>query len=236
MDIGYIRVSTAEQNTDRQDIALRFCSRLYKEKVSGKNAKRPQLQLMLSEVKEGDVVWITELSRLGRSNIDLCQIAGQLRDKGVALRSLKENIDLTSATGVFTFQIFSAMAEFERAIIKERQAEGIAAAQRKIALGEKRAWGRPATVEIPEEYFLRVESGEITSYQACREIGLPDTCMSTFYRRYKTWKKQRDLRAELLQKEVDRRREEAAEEMRKVEAEEAKKRAQFVISESVVED
>lgn len=230
MDIGYVRVSTLEQNTDRQDIALKFCGRIYKEKMSGKDKNRPQLTRMLEDVRKGDIVWVTELSRLGRSNIDLCEIARVLKDKGVGLRSLKESIDLTSATGIFTFQIFSAMAEFERSLLKERQAEGIAAAQKRIALGEREGWGRKAEIQIPDELFLAYERGEITQAKAARQVGLKYP--GGFGKRYAVWKAANERKAALLAQERERRNKEAAEEIRKQEIREARAAVALSVAES----
>lgn len=227
MDIGYIRVSTLEQNTDRQDIALKFCGRVYREKMSGKDKNRPQLKRMLDDVRSGDIVWVTELSRLGRSNIDLCEIARILKDKGVGLRSLKESIDLTSATGVFTFQIFSAMAEFERALLKERQAEGIAAAQKRIALGEREGWGRPAEMEIPDELYLTFERGEITQAQAARQVGFKYP--GSFGKRYRVWKEANARRAEVIGQQREQKMKEAKEAERKMEIQAARAAANFAL-------
>lgn len=185
MNIGYIRVSTVEQNTARQEAQLGFCDRLYVEKASGKNAARPRLQEMLSSVSDGDVIWITELSRLGRSNVDLLNIAEQLRAKGVALKSLKENIDLSNAAGVLTFQIFSAMAEFERSMIRERQAEGIAQQLELVKKGERKAWGRSIKYEIPDEVFRAFSDGSISLSSVLEEYHIS---RSAFYKRYSKWR------------------------------------------------
>ena len=184
MNIAYIRVSTTEQNTDRQEMALQeICEKFYIEKVSGKDTNRPALQEMLENVKEGDVVYITELSRLGRSMIDLYNIAKQLKEKNVELRSLKENISITdnSPTSKFTFGIFGLMAEFERDLIRERQREGI-----KIAIEKGKPYGRPKKLhdeydEIMELYY----SGEITRVEAIERVGCSNPMFSLIAKEYK---------------------------------------------------
>ena len=139
MRVGYIRVSTTHQNTDRQEDSLEKMNveKLFIEKASGKDRNRPQLKAMLEFVQPGDVVVVHELSRMARSVIDLYDIAKELRDKGVELESLKEDIDLASATGRLTFGLLAVMAQFERDLLLERQKEGIAAAK---ARGKR--WGR----------------------------------------------------------------------------------------------
>ena len=104
----------------------------YIDKVSGKNIKdRPELQKMMDYVREGDAVVIVEsIYRFGRSLQDLLTLINQLNEKGVQFRSIKEgDIDTTTPTGKLVFSIFASLAEFERSVIKERQAEGIAIAK-----------------------------------------------------------------------------------------------------------
>lgn len=132
MNVGYVRVSTTEQNTDRQKMILEKYNieKIFEEKKSGKNTNRPKLEEMRNFVREGDVVFITDLSRLARSLADLLEITQEFQNKGVQLVSAKENIDTTSATGRLVFHLIGAIAEFERDLIHERQADGIASAKR----------------------------------------------------------------------------------------------------------
>ena len=132
MNVGYVRVSTTEQNTDRQKMILEKygIEKIFEEKKSGKNTNRPKLEEMRNFVREGDVVFITDLSRLARSLADLLEITQEFQNKGVQLVSAKENIDTTSATGRLVFHLIGAIAEFERDLIHERQADGIASAKR----------------------------------------------------------------------------------------------------------
>lgn len=131
-NIAYVRVSTVEQNEARQIEALEKHSidKWFTEKVSGKNTKRPQLQKMLEFVREGDTIYIHDLSRLARSTKDLLDIVEQLQAKGVHLVSNKENIDTNTPTGKLMLTMIGAIAEFERANMLERQREGIAIAKK----------------------------------------------------------------------------------------------------------
>ena len=119
MRVGYIRVSTTHQNTDRQEDSLEQMNveKLFIEKASGKDRKRPQLKALMEFVQPGDTVVVHELSRMARSVVDLYDIAKELNDKGVSLESLKEDIDLTSATGKLTFGIMAVMAQFESCLL-----------------------------------------------------------------------------------------------------------------------
>lgn len=133
MNIAYIRVSTTAQNDDRQYAAMEKLNieKYFSEKVSGKNADRPELQAMLDFVREGDTVYIHDFSRLARSTKDLLDITNRLESKGVALKSIKENLDTSTPTGKLMLTMIGAINEFELATIHERQKEGIAIAREK---------------------------------------------------------------------------------------------------------
>ncbi|QNK86402.1 recombinase family protein [Sporosarcina sp. resist] len=133
---GYIRVSSESQNIDRQQKSLKEagCTEFYTEKISGATTKRPQLQLMLSELREGDTIIIHELSRLSRSTKDLLEIVEVIQKKKAYLKSITDKwLDLSEGnpTGEFIFTMFSALAQFERKMGKQRQKEGIAIAKEK---------------------------------------------------------------------------------------------------------
>lgn len=132
MKIAYVRVSTEEQNEARQVEALETygIERWYKEKVSGKDMNRPQLQEMLDFVRDGDTIYIHDFSRLARSTKDLLEIIEQLEKKHVSLISNKEKMDTGTATGKLMVTMIAAINEFERQNILDRQREGIAIAQR----------------------------------------------------------------------------------------------------------
>ncbi len=131
--IGYARVSTFEQNEARQlqsfEGYTEKIKKIFIDKQSGKNTDRPQLQAMLSYVREGDVVVVSDFSRLARSTRDMLQIVQELTDKGVGLISLKENVDTDTPQGRFMLTVFAALAELERETILQRQREGIAIAK-----------------------------------------------------------------------------------------------------------
>lgn len=134
MRIGYVRVSTVEQHEERQLIALREQARveqIYMDKLSGKNTARPELQRMLSAAQQGDIIYVSEFSRLARSTKDLLDIVQQLRDHGVGVVSLKEQFDTATPAGELAMTVFAAIATFERQIMLERQREGIAVAKEK---------------------------------------------------------------------------------------------------------
>jgi len=178
-NIGYIRVSSADQNTDRQEIALKELNidKYFIEKASGKNTDRAQLKKLMEYVREGDTIYIESISRLARSTKDLLSIVRQLTDKSVELVSLKENIDTTTPQGRFVLTIFGALSELERENILQRQKEGIAAARIK---GKK--FGRPV-IEKPKEWDKVIalwQEKKITAVEAMRRLNLN---RGTFYRR-----------------------------------------------------
>ena len=132
MKIGYARVSTQDQNLDRQRDQLRQdgCERIYEEKVSGARSDRPELERMLDTLREGDVVVIAELSRLSRSVRDLFNIVGRIDGIGAQIKSLKEPwLDTTTPHGRLLFTFFSGISEFERELIRQRTLEGLKAAR-----------------------------------------------------------------------------------------------------------
>ncbi len=133
MLVGYARISTITQNEDRQIEALTNagCEKIYLDKLSGKDTNRPQLKEMFTFIREGDTVLVTEFSRFSRSTKDLLDLVEKLQAKKVDFRSLKENVDTTTSSGKLVLTIFAALSEFERSIIRERAAEGIAIAKAK---------------------------------------------------------------------------------------------------------
>lgn len=149
--IGYARVSTEEQNEARQLESFRTfhepISKTFIDKCSGKNMNRPQLKAMLEYVREGDVVVVSDFSRLARSTKDMLQIVQDLTDKGVGLISMKENLDTETPQGKFMLTVFAALAELERATILQRQREGI-----EIAKSEGKYKGRKP-VPVDEDQF-----------------------------------------------------------------------------------
>lgn len=140
--LGYVRVSTVEQNEARQVEALtaRGVQRWYIDKASGKNTDRPKLRELLDYAREGDTVVIHDLSRISRSLADLLRLMEDFDRRGIKLVSVHESIDTSSALGKLTLSIIGAINEFERANLLERQREGIAIAKREGKYkGRKRA-------------------------------------------------------------------------------------------------
>ena len=139
---GYARVSTEQQNLDRQLDALRKygCDVIYNEKMTGTKRDRPELAKMLDRMTEGDTVVIESLSRLGRSTKDLIELTELFQSKGVHLVSLKEAVDTSTSTGKLLFTLMSAIAQFERDVIADRTREGL-----KSARARGRTGGRPKT-------------------------------------------------------------------------------------------
>lgn len=133
-DVGYIRVSSTGQDTDRQLEGIKL-TKVFTEKVSGKDRNRPQLESCLDYVREGDNLHVHSLDRLGRSLQDLETIVTQLVEKGVTVIFHKENMTFNKenngSMGKLLFQILGAFAEFERNLIRERQKEGIELAKSK---------------------------------------------------------------------------------------------------------
>lgn len=132
-DVGYIRVSTIDQNIDRQltDIEL---DRVFIDKCSGSTTDRPELKAMLKHVREGDTIHVHSIDRLARSLRDLGNIVDELQSQGVSIHFHKNNLKFSgepSPSDKLLLNMLGAVAEFEREIIKERQAEGIAKAKAK---------------------------------------------------------------------------------------------------------
>lgn len=131
MRIGYARVSTKDQNLDLQLDALTKagCEKIYREKISGAGKERPELQKMLENIREGDVIVIWKLDRLGRSFRHLVEIVNNLMTKKVGLQSLNNPIDTTTPQERLAFNLFGSLAEFEREVIRERTGAGLEAAR-----------------------------------------------------------------------------------------------------------
>lgn len=185
MKVGYVRVSTAEQNTARQEVIMEQLGveKVFMDKMSGKNTDRPQLQEMLSFVREGDTLVVESISRLARSTKDLLSIMEELDKKKVKFVSQKESIDTSTPNGVFVMTIFAAMAQLERETMLARQREGI-----EIAKAEGKYRGRKP-VEVDEEKFRQLyndwQNGKSTPKIMMNELGLKPT---TFWRKVKEYR------------------------------------------------
>lgn len=184
MKIGYVRVSTGEQNTARQEIMLRELGvdELFVDRASGKNADRPELNRMMNFVRRGDTVIVESISRFARNTRDLLDLVERLTEKQVEFVSRKEAIDTTTPTGKFMLTVFAAVAELEREYILQRQREGIA-----IAKQQGKYRGRPPKAYPDfERIAARWQKGEITAVQAMKQLGMSKT---RFYERVKRLKK-----------------------------------------------
>ncbi len=187
--IGYIRVSSIDQNTERQEVALKELKvdKIFTEKLSGKNTNRPELNRMLDYIREGDTLYIESISRLARSTKDLLSLVQILQEKGVDLVSLKENIDTTTPQGRFILTIFGALSELERENILQRQREGI-----EIAKQNGKVLGRPP-IKPPKDWDKVVsiwKRGEITAIEAMKRLNMN---RGTFYRRLQSQKKLEEI-------------------------------------------
>lgn len=186
MLLGYIRVSTVEQNEERQTRALleRGIEKenLYIDKQSGKNADREQLKALLAFCRKGDIVITESISRIARNTKDLLTIVEQLTSKSVDFVSLKECIDTATPQGKFMLTVFGAMAELERENILERQKEGIAIAK------EQGLYQGRQKMKIDRAYFEAVvkewRADKITAVEAMKRLAIKP---NTFYRRVKEW-------------------------------------------------
>ena len=186
-NIGYIRVSTKEQNTGRQHNdfinAGITIDRVYEEKISGKNTDRPQLKAMLQNVREGDTVYVESFSRLARSARDFLNIIEELTSKGVQVVSLKEKLDTSTPQGKFMLTVFSAMSQLERESILQRQREGI-----DLCLAEGRSYGRPST-EISDTFATHYQQWKAGEIKAVDFMALENLPKSTFYKLVKRYEK-----------------------------------------------
>lgn len=181
MKVGYVRASTEDQNTIRQEkiMAELGVEKIYIEKVSGKSREgRPELEAMMNFVREGDVVVVESISRFARSTKDLLNLVEELKEKGVEFVSQKEAIDTQTPQGKFMLTVFGAMAELEREQILQRQKEGIAAAK------EAGKYKGRKPIEVDEDLLKSVHNkwykNEITTAHAIKKLGVS---RNTFYRR-----------------------------------------------------
>lgn len=154
MKIGYCRVSTRDQSLDRQidQLTAEGCERIYQEKISGAKKDRPELDRMLDALREGDVIVITELSRLGRTVKGLIELVEKIHQVGADIKSLKETwLDTTSPMGKMLFTMMAGFAELERDLIRERTADGLSAARARGRHG-----GRPAVDKEKLDLAIRM--------------------------------------------------------------------------------
>ncbi len=189
--IGYIRVSTFEKNTDRQLEGMEL-DKVFTDKASGKDIKRPALDDLMEFVREGDTVVVHSMDRLARNLDDLRQIVQKLTGWGIKIQFIKESLTFTgedSPMATLMLSVMGAFAEFERALIRERQRDGVALAkQRGVYRGRKRSLSDTEIAEVRR----RIAAGEKkagvardsgisreTLYQYLKEASLTTTILST---------------------------------------------------------
>lgn len=178
MLIGYARVSTQEQDTSLQRVALlkAGCDRLFEEKASGAQRDRPELAAAISFLRPGDTLVVWKLDRMARSLKQLIETVEGLEAQGIGFRSLTESIDTTSPGGKLIFHIFGALAEFERGLIRERTMAGLAAARAK-----GRRAGRPRRLDAGGVATAQamLSSTEFTVAEVAKRLGVSP---ATLYR------------------------------------------------------
>ena len=180
LKIGYIRISTTDQNTARQEVLMRELGvdNVFIDRMSGKNTNRPELLRMMNFVREGDTVIVESISRFARNTRDLLDLVEKLTEKNVEFVSKKEAIDTTTPTGKFMLTVFGAVAELEREYILQRQREGIAVAKENGVYKGRKPIERPEFDTIVSLW----RNGDITAVEAMKRL---DMKPSTFYRKVK---------------------------------------------------
>ena len=157
MRVGYIRVSTVEQHEDRQvkDLTENAkVSKVFMDKLSGKDTNRPQLNAMLDYVREGDTLVVSEYSRLARSTKDLLNIIDTLENKGVTIISMKEKLDTSTPDGEFMLTVLAGVATLERKLMLQRQREGIAIAKANGKYKGRQSKQKPADWESLKAMYM----------------------------------------------------------------------------------
>ncbi|MFA7658318.1 MAG: recombinase family protein [Candidatus Gastranaerophilaceae bacterium] len=182
-NIAYIRVSTAEQHDERQKEAVEKygIDKFFVEKVSAKDTNRPEFQAMMEYIREDDVIYIKDFSRIARSTKDLLEIVEKLNSKNIKLISLKENLDTNTPTGKLMLTMIGAIYEFERTNLLERQKEGIAIAKR---AGKYKGRKEIAPPNNFAEVYSLWKNRSITGREAMKRLNLK---INTFYKLVKEW-------------------------------------------------
>ena len=175
MLVGYMRVSSADerQSVDLQRDALIGTGvderHLHQDRASGARDERPGLKACLADLRPGDVLVVWKLDRLGRSLSHLIRIVEELKDRSVAFRSLTEAIDTTTPHGVFLFNLFGALAQYERALVAERVMAGLSAARRRGRKGGR----RPSIDTEKMDQIIAALDGGVSKASVCRTFKVP---------------------------------------------------------------
>ncbi len=187
MILGYIRVSTTEQNLDRQEITMTKYNveKIFSEKISAKNSNRPKLKELLEFAREGDTIVVHDFSRLARSTKDLLEILEYLNNKKVALVSSKENIDSSTSTGKLMITMIGAINEFERTNMLERQREGIDIAKK----NGKYKGRKKIKINNFEDHYSKYMNREITKTQLATNLNLSRPTLDKLIKEYLNTKK-----------------------------------------------
>lgn len=184
--LAYVRVSTIEQNEERQLVALQKYNpdKIFTEKVSAKDTNRPELQKLLEFAREGDTIVVHDFSRLARNTRDLLDITEQLTKRSVTLISNKENIDTSTPTGKLMLTMIGAIAEFERQNLLDRQREGIAIAKEK----GKYKGRKPVEIEdnIFTEQYNRYMRREITKVELAKVLKVSRPTLDKMIKEYQS--------------------------------------------------
>ena len=187
MFVGYARVSTADQSLNLQLDALNQagCTKIFSDIVSGARAERPGLRDALQFMREGDVLTVWKLDRLGRTTRRLIEFIEDLQERQIGFKSLHNNIDTTTSEGMFMYRLFSALAELERDLLRERTCAGLAAAR---ARGRKGGGQFKLTGVKLEAAMRAMENPEtiVMDLAKANEVSTP-----TLYRAFKRWQEER---------------------------------------------
>ncbi len=186
-NVAYIRVSTIDQNTERQlaNLKIKF-DRVFTEKVSAKNTARPQLQEMLAFIRDGDHLYIHSMDRLARNLADLLNLVTRTTEKGVTIHFVKENLTFSpneesNPMSKLMLSMMGAFAEFERSLILERQREGIAQAKARGAYKGR----KPLSSDKLEEARKLIASGKAKT-DVCKELGIGRTTLYKYVKASKS--------------------------------------------------
>jgi DNA invertase Pin-like site-specific DNA recombinase len=179
MKVGYARVSSKEQELDRQIDILAGAGvderNIYREKMTGTKRERPELARLIGGLKDGDIVIVDELTRLSRSSKDLFFLVEQIQERGADIKSIKESwLDTSTPQGKLMFTFFAGMSQFERDLTSERTKEGLRAAKARGRCG-----GRPCKRSEKEASIKLLYQGGIKITKIAKETGVS---RSTIYR------------------------------------------------------
>ena len=182
MLVGYARVSTGDQNLDMQLDALNAagCKEVFTDKVSGKYMSRPEFDKMCNMLREGDTVVVWRLDRLGRNAGGVKDLIMAWADKGIGFKSLNDPVDTTTAQGRFILSVFTALAEMEREVIRERTRAGLEAAKARGRVGGRKRSLTPAEVEQARLLFNETD---MTAEQVAERYGVSRPTLFRYFKR-----------------------------------------------------